>query len=74
MKEQIPETDQWKLNGNCEKCRRKEYCHTECGASKRATKRRLDALKCDIVDSVFPKWETLSLNKKPFSSYVKEWL
>lgn len=26
----IPETDQWKLEGDCGKCRRKKYCGKLC--------------------------------------------
>lgn len=26
----IDETEQWKLSGNCSKCRRKNYCSKEC--------------------------------------------
>jgi sulfatase maturation enzyme AslB (radical SAM superfamily) len=26
----IPQTDQWKLDGNCEKCRRHSYCGSLC--------------------------------------------
>lgn len=68
----IPETDQWKLNGNCDKCRRANYCNKPCTAKKKATKRQLDALKDKMIDSVFPDWEKLSLNKKSFSSNVKK--
>ena len=32
----IPETDQWLLNGECNKCRRQNYCKKKCGAIKRA--------------------------------------
>lgn len=28
--EQIQENEQWKLNGNCEKCRRSNYCSKPC--------------------------------------------
>ena len=28
--EQIQENEQWKLSGNCEKCRRSNYCSTPC--------------------------------------------
>ncbi len=28
--EQIQENEQWKLNGNCEKCRRNNYCSKPC--------------------------------------------
>jgi hypothetical protein len=29
--------DRWLIDGDCTKCRRKEYCDTEFTASKRAT-------------------------------------
>lgn len=29
--------DRWLIDGDCSKCRRKEYCGTECAASKRRT-------------------------------------
>lgn len=28
--EQIQENEQWKLNGNCKKCRRNNYCSKPC--------------------------------------------
>jgi len=36
--EKIPETDQWLLNGNCSKCRRKPYCKTDCTRAQRRRK------------------------------------
>lgn len=30
MREEIKECDQWKLDGYCDKCRRREYCSKEC--------------------------------------------
>ena len=30
----IPETDQWKLDGDCSKCRRKKYCSKLCTTTK----------------------------------------
>lgn len=32
----VPETDQWLLDGICNKCRRESYCKKKCGAIKRA--------------------------------------
>ena len=32
MKNNIPETDQWKLDGDCSKCRRQEFCKKTCSA------------------------------------------
>lgn len=65
MSNQIPETDQWKLNGNCKKCRRAEYCSTKCGANKRANKRLRKALSDAIIDSVLPE---------PFANHAKKWM
>ena len=31
----ISETDQWKLNGDCSKCRRQEFCRKNCSAKNR---------------------------------------
>lgn len=49
----IPETDQWKLNGNCDKCRRNEYCKKPCTANKRAYERRLRGTVEGFIDSHF---------------------
>lgn len=34
----IPETDQWMLNGDCTKCRRDKYCSKPCTIRKRNLK------------------------------------
>ena len=65
MNNQIPETDQWKLNGNCEKCRRKEYCHTKCGASKRRWKGLYNALGNAMIDALAPT-QTIADNAKKY--------
>lgn len=31
----IPETDRWLIDGDCTKCRKKDYCKKECTLSKR---------------------------------------
>ena len=54
MNNQIPETEQWQLNGDCDKCRRADYCHRPCGAKKRANKRLRNALGNAIIDAVAP--------------------
>lgn len=42
----IPESDQWKLGGECNKCRRQQYCYTRCSANSKLTRQRiLDAIK-----------------------------
>lgn len=53
-KEIIPETEQWKLNGNCEKCRRKPFCRKSCGAQKRREARILSNWKEAMLDLTLP--------------------
>lgn len=56
--------NQWEHNGDCSKCRRKEYCSKECSAHKRAIKRvfaeainqtplkkRMDAVKAVLYNA-----------------------
>lgn len=59
-----PENEQWKLNGDCKKCRKASYCRKECGASKRATQRFVKSLGNAVIDSVMPE---------PFASHAKKW-
>lgn len=33
--ENIPASDQWKLEGECSKCRRANYCSKDCSAIKK---------------------------------------
>lgn len=54
MDNQIPETEQWQLYGNCDKCRRASYCTKKCGASKRRWKGLYNALGNAIIDAVAP--------------------
>ena len=46
MIENIPDTEQWLLSGNCDKCRRSKYCHTPCTVAKRS-------FRTEIALSVF---------------------
>ena len=32
---EIPETEQWLLVGDCSRCRKQSYCRKKCGAVKR---------------------------------------
>lgn len=45
MEEKIPESDQWKLGGNCMICRRVKYCHTTCKAQKLRKAAIIDAMR-----------------------------
>ena len=52
MNNQIPETDQWKLSGNCEKCRRANYCTKKCGAKKARIQGLYNALGNAMIDAI----------------------
>ena len=54
MNNQIPETEQWQLNGDCNKCRRANYCNKSCGAKKKSSKRALQNLTNAIIDATAP--------------------
>ena len=59
-----PETDQWKLNGDCDKCRRAEFCRESCTAKKKANARLLRRTTEAIIDHCFPE---------PFAGKAKKW-
>lgn len=61
----IPETEQWKLNGDCDKCRRKNYCTKKCRAKQTKIERVLEEYSKSIIDSVLPE---------PYASNAKNWL
>ena len=60
----IPETDQWKLNGDCDKCRRAEFCRKSCTAKKKANARLMRRVTEAIIDRCIPE---------PFASETKKW-
>ena len=37
----IPESDQWKLDGICDKCRRDKYCSKPCSANVQLIRRHI---------------------------------
>ena len=51
---QIPETDQWKLHSNCEKCRRATYCNKPCTTKKKRSAREMRNLVNAIIDATAP--------------------
>lgn len=61
----IPETEQWKLNGDCDKCRRAKYCTKECSASKKATQKLIRGAMEAIIGRSIPE---------PFASDMKKYL
>ena len=51
MEEKIPESDQWKLYGNCAKCRREKYCTKTC----KANKQRTDAILREMIGTALAR-------------------
>ena len=41
MGNQIPETEQWLLEGDCDKCRKEKYCDKDCSAYKKTVAKSL---------------------------------
>ena len=60
----IHEADQWKLNGNCDKCRRATFCRKSCTAKKKADARLLQRTTEAIIDHCLPE---------PFAGETKKW-
>ena len=50
--EQIQENEQWKLSGNCEKCRRSNYCSTPCTRHNRRIRAEFKGLITDIMNKM----------------------
>lgn len=48
----IDETEQWKLSGNCTKCRRKSYCSKGCTRYNRRTEAELHSLVANALNEV----------------------
>lgn len=44
VKNDIPETEQWLLDGDCRKCRKLSYCGGECKKHEQAFLRAFDEL------------------------------
>lgn len=51
----IHETEQWKLNGDCDKCRRSEFCRKSCTAKKKANARLMQRVTEAIIDHCLSK-------------------
>lgn len=54
MENSIPETDQWKLNGICEKCRREPFCSKTCSAKSRRQDRNMRAAARSFIRMCAP--------------------
>lgn len=60
----ISKTEQWKLSGDCSKCRRKSYCNKRCTAHIRYEKSILRNAVSNYVDTHYS--ETLANNFKKY--------
>ena len=54
MEEKIPETDQWKLNGDCSKCRRQAFCRKTCSAVKKDMNRQMRSFASAYARKIMP--------------------
>ena len=52
MDNNIKETEQWQLNGDCSKCRRQPFCTKNCGAKKRKDARKIRAVEDALYDHI----------------------
>lgn len=48
----IHENEQWKLQGDCTKCRRDNYCSKPCTRRNRANKARMNRLVAETLDAM----------------------
>ena len=48
--ERIEQNEQWKLQGDCTKCRRNNYCSKPCTRCNRAARARLNRLVATTMD------------------------
>lgn len=50
MIERPQQNEQWKLEGNCTKCRRQNYCSKPCTSNKRAYRGMMRAIVADSMN------------------------
>lgn len=50
MMEKIEQSEQWKLNGDCRLCRKKNYCSKPCTRCKRETRLMLRSMVSQALD------------------------
>lgn len=50
--ERIQENEQWKLKGNCEKCRRNNYCSTPCNRHNKRVRAEFTGLVADMMNKM----------------------
>lgn len=57
----IPVSDQWKLEGNCSICRRKNYCQRRCTANHRRTNAMISG---HVIKAMGPVFSVLDFYQK----------
>lgn len=57
MTKQIPETEQWLLDGNCDKCRKDKYCDKHCGPYKKALNKALKESWGRAIKKAQDQWQ-----------------
>lgn len=56
MENQIPETEQWLLEGDCDKCRKEKYCDKDCSAYKKTVAKALHDAYMKALKNAQSKW------------------
>lgn len=49
---EINDSEQWKLNGDCSKCRREKYCSKPCTKNKRRTNTIIQSATINAMDKL----------------------
>ena len=53
MQEQIEPNEQWKLEGDCKKCKRQRYCTKGCKANRVASERFVNRI---VAEALVNRW------------------
>ena len=56
MDKQIPETEQWLLDGDCDKCRKEKYCDKDCSAFKKVMAKAMHEAYMKALRRSQEKW------------------
>lgn len=59
----IPENEQWKLQGDCTKCRRDNYCSKPCTRRNRANKAMVNRLVAETMNRMIGGVMSKIINK-----------
>lgn len=50
--ENFDQANQWKLNGECAKCRRRNYCHRDCTAKRKKDQETIKKIVGQAFDPI----------------------